>query len=164
MRPVTRIPASHLDAGVRRGDAGEHEAGRYRSCGRRCQTVAWQGMTTGFSPSNRAEMVHTGRWPDPGPKKAGPWGQLIDRLSRLLEIPASPGCGGMRRRDFVMRLAEESDGRPGLAIEWVKEAAEFAVMNGVGLDLDALQATSAYPARRLSAVAPVAATRKRRAG
>jgi len=112
----------------------------------------------------RGEMVHTGRWPDPGPSKAGPWGQLVDRLSRLLEIPASPGCGGMRRRDFVTRLALESGGRPGLAIEWVKEAAEFAVMNGLAVDVAALEATSAYPARRLSAVAPVMARRKRRAG
>lgn len=112
----------------------------------------------------RGEKVYTGRWSEPGPKKAGPWGQLVDRLSRLLEIPASPGCGGMRRRDFVTRLAEESDGRPGLAIEWVKEAAEFAVMNGVALDLDTLEATSDYPARRLSTVVPVTAARKRRTG
>lgn len=104
----------------------------------------------------RGEMVVCGDWPLPfrtRQKAPGPWERLVATLHHLLEIPGSDAKQGMASRSFVSLLATASDRRPGLAIEWVKAAAEWAVLQRRPLDNAALQATADYAHARITEAA-----------
>lgn len=88
----------------------------------------------------RGDVVRCGGWQKPSIKGAREWKDLVATMYRALEVPA--GKDGMGTEAFVTLLATGSDGRPGLAIDWVKLAAAHAVTHHKPLDAAALHATS----------------------
>ncbi|MEP7160435.1 MAG: hypothetical protein ABI746_04995 [Dermatophilaceae bacterium] len=99
----------------------------------------------------------SGQWPAPFCRRQpGPWERLAANMSTLLELPGKDARAGMRHREFVTTLATGSDGRPGLAIEWLKEAAEYAVTRGLPLDVTAMARTQTYVSGRLHEAATIA--------
>ena len=90
----------------------------------------------------RSLWTELGNWPVPSKgKPPGPWERLASNLTKHLAFPGGPAQRHLDRRSTVMAIAEGSHGRPGLAIEWVKAAANHAIAHDTVLDVVALEAT-----------------------
>lgn len=95
--------------------------------------------------------VTCGQWQFPTDTNPTGWHRLVRALKDKLAFPGGARQFQLGRLKAVQALAEGSLGRPGLAIDWVKEAAVYAVANETSLDLSALQATHACVQRQLDA-------------
>lgn len=99
----------------------------------------------------RSTVVKTGDWPTPrAASRDNPWLRLLATLRQLLVIPHPKGTEAFREPDFVRALIEGSFGRPGLAIDWIKDAADRAVREGKPLTLRTLETTQVSSAEALS--------------
>ena len=88
-----------------------------------------------------ARWIDVGRWDPPTPARIGDWEYLARSLNDRLVLPSNAARIRLTTRGTVHALHEGSLGRPGLAIEWVKRAASYAVWNDTDLDALALEAT-----------------------
>lgn len=85
--------------------------------------------------------VTCGGWPMPTRTEPASWGRLGQALHRALAFPRGPDQSRLQHLSTLTTLAEGSMNRPGLAIAWAKEAAEYAVSTDTVLDARALYAT-----------------------
>ena len=93
----------------------------------------------------RARWIDVGKWHPPSATGIGDWELLGKNLSERLILP-NPGTSiRLTTRGTIRYLHEGSRGRPGLAVEWAKRAASYAVWHDVDLDATALAATLAEP-------------------
>lgn len=92
-----------------------------------------------------ARWIDVGKWHPPSATGIGDWELLGKNLSERLILP-NPGTSiRLTTRGTIRYLHEGSRGRPGLAVEWAKRAASYAVWHDVDLDATALAATLAEP-------------------
>ncbi len=89
-----------------------------------------------------ARWIDIGRWEPPSPRKIGDWEYLARSLNERLVLPADGMRVRLTTRRAVHTLHEGSRGRPGLAVEWAKRAASYAVWHDTDLDVAALDATT----------------------
>lgn len=122
---ITGIPATAVivganlrEQGIFSGSAGEQV--RLRSAG------TW---------------VTCAQWPPPDGKSVTGWERLAATMSERLAFPGGPEQCRLNQKAVVASLAEGSAGRPGIAINWVKEAAIHAITHESTLDGEALTAT-----------------------
>lgn len=89
----------------------------------------------------RCELITCGDWPPPSKQnKGGFWKRLLFNMQKYLWVP--DGAQQMTGDQFVFAVANGSDFRPGLAITWVKNAADYAVRRGEPVNLEALRAVA----------------------
>lgn len=88
-----------------------------------------------------ARWIDIGRWGPPSPGKIGDWEYLARSLNERLILPADAMRVRLTTRGAVHTLHEGSRARPGLAVEWAKRAASYAVWNDTDLYTAALDAT-----------------------
>lgn len=86
--------------------------------------------------------VMCGGWDRPDGRTNTGWEQLLGSLRQQLAFPGGLAQFQLGTHTIARELADGSLGRPGLAIDWVKEAAVHAITNETVLDLRALQATT----------------------
>ncbi|CCH74162.1 hypothetical protein BN11_40001 [Nostocoides australiense Ben110] len=125
---ITGLPATIVltgtgfdESGVLRGSAGDQV---------RLRSSRW---------------IDVGKWPPPSPNTVGDWELFGRSLSERLVLPRSTATVRLTTRGAVRALLEGSRGRPGLAVEWAKRAASYAVWHDTDLDVTALEATHAGP-------------------
>lgn len=92
-----------------------------------------------------ARWIDVGKWQPPSLNAVGDWELLGRGLSERLVLPRSTATVRLTTRGAVHSLHEGSRGRPGLAVEWAKRAASYAVWHDTDLDVAALEATHAEP-------------------
>lgn len=92
-----------------------------------------------------SRWIDVGKWPPPSPNTVGDWELFGRSLSERLVLPRSTATVRLTTRGAVRALLEGSRGRPGLAVEWAKRAASYAVWHDTDLDVTALEATHAGP-------------------
>jgi len=92
-----------------------------------------------------ARWIDVGKWPPPAQDCVGEWELLGWSLGERLVLPRSTAAVRLTTRGAVRLLHEGSCGRPGLAVEWAKRAASYAVWHDTDLDVAALQGTHAGP-------------------
>lgn len=90
-----------------------------------------------------ARWIDVGKWPPPSQRSIGDWELLGHSLSERLVLPRATATVRLTTRGAVHALHEGSCGRPGLAVEWAKRAASYAVWHDTDLDVAALEATHA---------------------
>lgn len=88
-----------------------------------------------------ARWIDVGNWGPPNPTSVGEWERLGRSLSDRLLLPAKTATIRLTTRGAIRTLHEGSRARPGLAVEWAKRAASYAVQHDTDLDLSALEAT-----------------------
>lgn len=100
------------------------------------------------------EPVVCGRWPHPDGRVITGWERLVKQARDQLALPDDTSQFRLGTRKTVLLLAEGSQGRPGRAIQWIKDAAEYAIKTGTHLDEAALEATADGIAVQASGVTP----------
>lgn len=88
-----------------------------------------------------ARWIDVGKWQPPSQNGVGDWELLSRSLSDRLVLPRSTARVRLTTRGAVRSIHEGSNGRPGLAVEWAKRAASYAVWHDTDLDITALEAT-----------------------
>lgn len=88
----------------------------------------------------RSNWIRAGNWPIPDGNPKTPWPRLLGNLRAMLALPHGPQQWDLHN-DAAKYIAEQTDNRPGLAIEWLKSAANHAVAQDCALDLRALKTT-----------------------
>lgn len=90
-----------------------------------------------------ARWIDVGNWEAPSRTTVGEWERLGRSLSERLILPSTSASIRLTTRGAIRALHEGSRGRPGLAVEWAKRAASYAVWHDTDLDVAALDATTA---------------------
>jgi hypothetical protein len=90
----------------------------------------------------RSIWIELGNWPEPGANKTpGSWERLAATLTKHLSFPRGDEQCELNRLSTLRLIADGSHNRPGVAIDWVKRAANHAIAQDQRLDAAALEAT-----------------------
>lgn len=92
-----------------------------------------------------ARWIDVGNWEPPNATSLGEWERLGRSLSERLLLPSAEAMIRLTTRGAIRTLHEGSRGRPGLAVEWAKRAASYAVQQDTDLDVASLEATHNGP-------------------
>lgn len=88
------------------------------------------------------DVVMCGTWDSPTGEASDPWVRLVKEMRTKLAFPRGTEQFQLAKRSTLQLLATGSQGRAGLAIDWIKEAACHAVTHDRPLDRSALEATA----------------------
>lgn len=88
----------------------------------------------------RSSWVRAGTWPTPNADPTAPWPRLMANLRALLAFPCGTSQWAINTK-ATQYIAEQTDNRPGLAIQWVKAAANHAIAHNRALDSTVLRQT-----------------------
>lgn len=100
------------------------------------------GGPAGEQVRYRAIWTQLGNWPVPARNNGpGPWERLAATMTKHLAFPYGVKQCRLDRLGTLQALAEGSLKRPGIAIDWIKLAANYAIANDAMLDRSALEAT-----------------------